>query len=547
MNAFPPPPSKLCHLYRRVSSGIQLEGTGLERQYENTTAYIERHGLELVRTYSDRGVSAFRGKNRRVGELALILRHIETGIIRSGEHLIIESVDRLSRQDPLDALDTFREVLRLGIIVHNVYEGTTFTLDDLRNMGKLTGLLYSMGRANEESRYKSSRVADAHAKARVNGTIVAGSIPSWLSVKKDGNGAKRFTVKRIEAKIVKRMFEMCANGLSSYEIAKRLTADKIKPFGVARRRIGSKSVGLHHWNATSILDILKGRSVLGEHKSYTTSYDPQTGKRILTLASTNPSYYEPIISPDLWQRANDALKSRLKARSRGRTGATFANVLKDVVVCDHCQNSMHIKVQYEHGTRNRYTRLRCSGRSENICSNAKMPRYLAVEAAILEFVSEIDLKDGRAEDVAALDRVIAADTMTITNLDTKIRSIIKAFTGSPVAIEMVREMEAEKAVLQENVAANRSRRDAIASRESPSDRKAALRALRDRMASETGADLYATRAALNMKVKDAVDKIAFRKAGPHIVMLNDGGSYLMVEGEDGVMKVFRGVPVTTAM
>jgi hypothetical protein len=274
------------------------------------------------------------------------------------------------------------------------------------------------------------------------------------------------------------------------------------------------------------------------------SYDPQTGKRVLTLASTNRRYYEPIIEPDLWQRANDALKGRLKARSRGRTGKTFANILKDVIVCDHCRNSMHIKVQYEHGTKNRYTRLRCAGRSENICSNTKMPRYLAVEEAILEFVSEIDLKDRRAKDVAALDRQIAADAVEITNLESEIRNIITTFSGSPIAVQMVQEKEEARARLRDSLSALKPKREAIASRESPGDRKAALKALRQRMASETGADLYATRAALNMKIKDVVDRIAFRKDGMHFVLMNDGGSYLMTEGEDGKMMVFKGEVVT---
>ncbi|MGO4173578.1 recombinase family protein [Bosea sp. TAF32] len=535
--------SNLCHLYQRVSSGTQLEGSGLDRQLDNTHAYIARNGLEVVRTYSDRGVSAYRGKNRRVGELALILRHIDQGVIRPGEHLIIESVDRLSRQAPLDALDTFKAILARGVIVHSVYENSKFTLDDLnKDIGRLMSLMVSMGRANEESRYKSSRVADAHAKGRVNGTIVAGSVPSWLEVVKDKvTGTKSFKVKPREKQIVKEMFDLCAAGMSSYRIAQEMRARDYEPFGVARRRVGSVSKGAHHWNATSVQDILRGRAVLGEFRSYTTSYDAE-GKRILTLASVNPHYYEPIIEPDLWEQANAALKLRKKARSRGRTGEEFANILKDVVACEHCGLAMHIKVQYETKGGARYTRLRCAGRSENVCDNTKMPRYLAVERAVLEFVTEIDLKDRRSEEVAALHKVIAADQHRISVLNTEIRTIITAFKGSSTAVEMVQEMEAEKALLNESLAANRNKRDAIASRQSPGDRKAALKALWDKMETTKGAELYAVRVALNLKIKETVEKIMFNRDGQIAVHMIDDSVFYAFDGKGTGMRIGGGKP-----
>src|SRR3954471_10710879 len=75
--------SRFCHLYSRVSSAAQLRGEGLDRQIDATNRWIGEHNLTVLRTYSDRGVSAFRGKNRRVGELATILKAIETGVIRA--------------------------------------------------------------------------------------------------------------------------------------------------------------------------------------------------------------------------------------------------------------------------------------------------------------------------------------------------------------------------------------------------------------------------------------------------------------------------------
>lgn len=542
MNALSPSPTRLAHLYQRVSAVSQLLGDGLDRQLEGTQRYVEREGLEIVTTYSDRGVSAFRGKNRRVGELALILRHIETGVIRPGEALVIESIDRLSRQPPLDALETLKAILKTGVVVHSVFDNKAFTLTTLNaDVGALLALVVSMARANEESRVKSQRVADAHRRARETGKIIAGSIPTWLKVEMNAaTGEKRFVVKEREAEIVRSMFEMSAKGLSSYRIAMELTKQGIEPFGVQRRRIGSKSTGAHHWNATSIIDILGGKKVLGEHISHTISYD-ETGKRIFTPAKTIPNYYTPIVSEDLWLRANRAMKDRRRSVRRGATGETFANVLRDVVVCAHCNRAMHFKVQFESKSKERYIRFRCSGRSENVCDNTSMPRYAPMEQAVIGLISEIDLADRRAVEVVTLDEQIGVDTIALDKLDGEIKQIVNlmlAGTLSSTAVtDMIKAKEAEKAVVADRLDGLQHKRDMVIACMAPADRRALVQELRDRMASATGDDLYNIRASLNQKVREVVDRIVCDNKGDATVHLHGTSDVYLFEGikKDRVM------------
>ena len=537
-----PAMTKLAHLYQRVSSAAQLLGDGLDRQLEGTQRYVEREGLEIVQTYTDRGVSAYRGKNRRVGELALILRNIENGIIRSGEHLVIESIDRLSRQPPLDALETLKAILARGVTVHSVFDNRAFTLDTLNaDVGSLLTLVVSMARANEESKVKSQRVADAHRRGRETGKITAGSIPTWLRVEKNAaTGEKRFVVKEREAEIVRSMFEMSAKGLSSYRIAMALTEQGIKPFSSQRRRIGSKSAGAHCWNATSIIDIVGGKTALGEHRAHSVSYDAN-GKRILTLEKVNPNYYVPIITEDLWLRANRAMKDRRRSVRRGATGETFANVLRDVVVCEKCSRAMHFKVQFEHRTKERYIRFRCSGRSENVCDNTSMPRYAPMEAAVISLISEIDLADHRTDEVAALDQLIGVETMKLETLEGRIRSIIEAMldgTLSKDAVKnMVSEKEAERDAAREALDGLQHKRDMVAARMAPADRRALVQKLRNDMGAATGSDLYNIRASLNVKVREVVDRIVCDDAGEVTVHLHGTEDRYLLSGikKDRVM------------
>lgn len=561
MNAISPFTTRLAHLYHRISSPAQLLGDGLGRQLDGTKDYVARHGLEIVSSYSDRGISAFRGKNRRAGELATILRHIESGVIRSGEHLVIESIDRLSRQPVLNALDTLKLIVEKGVIVHSVFDNKAFSLTTLNeDVGSLLALVVSMARSNEESRIKSERVAQAHQRGRENGTIVAGRVPSWIETVRDPKtGVKSFRVKDdiVDAErnmtcadIVRDMFEMSAKGLSSYKIAQVLTGRGIAPFGEPRRRVGSKATAPHVWNATSIIDLLTRKTALGEFRSHTTSYDPETGKRIQTLASVRSDYYPAIVSEELWTRANAAMRDRKRRKIRGSTGDSFANLFRDLTVCAHCGGAMHIRSQKETAGGARYTRLRCASRSENACSNSSSPRYQPIEDAILGLVSEIEFNDQRGDDVLALDRVIAAEQVKVDGLADEIRTIISTFKGSPIAIQMVTEKEAERAALAESVAANVTKRDAMASRQSPADRKAALRAFVAEMATLTGDDLYTLRVALNLKIKETIDRIEFNNQGEALVhLIGDTDKYLLrdirregvhVDGLFGSAKEFVG-------
>jgi hypothetical protein len=93
------------YVYSRFSSTEQRKGDSLRRQTERAAAWCEGKGIALDETiaYSDLGVSGFRGKNRSEGALSLFLRACEQGRVKRGSFLILENLDRLSREHPLAA------------------------------------------------------------------------------------------------------------------------------------------------------------------------------------------------------------------------------------------------------------------------------------------------------------------------------------------------------------------------------------------------------------------------------------------------------------
>ena len=89
-------------LYIRWSTKDQSEGDSKERQTRLGTRVAAKHGWLIVETLIDHGKSAYHGKNRSAGGA---LYAIEERALRgelAGKVLIVEAMDRLSRQEPLE-------------------------------------------------------------------------------------------------------------------------------------------------------------------------------------------------------------------------------------------------------------------------------------------------------------------------------------------------------------------------------------------------------------------------------------------------------------
>ncbi|MDZ8759649.1 recombinase family protein [Escherichia coli] len=86
--------------YIRFSSEKQAKGDSLRRQSKMVTDWLKAHPeyyLDQDLSFRDLGVSGFTGKHLK-GGLGDFLTAIEKGLVKAGDTLLIESLDRLSRQ-----------------------------------------------------------------------------------------------------------------------------------------------------------------------------------------------------------------------------------------------------------------------------------------------------------------------------------------------------------------------------------------------------------------------------------------------------------------
>jgi DNA invertase Pin-like site-specific DNA recombinase len=91
--------------YLRFSTPDQQQGDSFRRHTKLAKVYATQHGLELddQLTFQDLGISAFRSQNAKTRALRSFLEAVESGAIEPGSYLLVESLDRISRDSMIEA------------------------------------------------------------------------------------------------------------------------------------------------------------------------------------------------------------------------------------------------------------------------------------------------------------------------------------------------------------------------------------------------------------------------------------------------------------
>jgi len=119
----------VAYSYIRMSSKRQIKGDSLRRQLDLSRQYADRHNLKLDEetTFADKGVSAWAGANLTEGQFGQFLAAAKQGRIKPGSYLLVESLDRLSRQQVRTALVPFMELINGGIVIVTLNDNQVYS------------------------------------------------------------------------------------------------------------------------------------------------------------------------------------------------------------------------------------------------------------------------------------------------------------------------------------------------------------------------------------------------------------------------------------
>ena len=249
-------PAAVAYSYIRFSHPDQAKGDSLRRQTEATALWCEKNGvtLDTVMTFRDLGKSAFTGEHRKNPDrnaLAAFLKLVERGRVPHGSYLLIENLDRLSREDEVPACHLLTGILMAGVRVVQLapYE---MMLTEKSNGWEMMRAVMELSRGHGESAIKSHRIgkawSDKRKRARENGDVLTRRLPGWI----EEDGGKLRLLPRL-AKAVRRVFHLAAAGYGCTLIVRKLNDEGVVAVGHSGR-----------WTRSYVGLLLGDRRVLGE-------------------------------------------------------------------------------------------------------------------------------------------------------------------------------------------------------------------------------------------------------------------------------------------
>ncbi len=384
-----PPNRAVAFSYVRFSTPEQMKGDSLRRQTQATEEWCQRNGiiLDTSTTLHDLGKSAFAKAKKKPQEdddgmasvleladlvnpdrraLAGFLELIKKRLVPRGAFLVIENLDRLTRDDTVPATHLLTGILLAGVKVVQL-KPLEQVLTERSDGYAILMAVMEMSRGNSESKIKSERIGGAWDNKREHardGVVMTRNLPAWVQVQSIDRD--RYTLALIpeRAKVISRIFTLAASGLGTLRIAQKLTEEGVPAFArhldekaiaryEERRRIAGKPpltdkeradlnkpghlnwrtgewVPSASWNSSYILDILTDRRALGE-------CSPRA-RRGLADGPAIPNYFPPVVDEKTFDIVRAALADRKpldseshKGRRIGKHVDLFAKMVYDAL------------------------------------------------------------------------------------------------------------------------------------------------------------------------------------------------------------------------
>ena len=443
--------------YLRFSTPDQATGDSQRRQLQAAKNYAQTHGLELDDSLSirDEGVSSFRGKNLTPeSALGAFLESVKAGDVPAGSFLLVENLDRISRQTARKAARALESLCDAGVTVVTLTDGKQYTAKSL-DSDPLAFIYIVLGftRAHEESALKSRRIKEAwkgrRIRAKKDKRPIGGVCPAWLTL-----DTKTQTYKAIpeRARVVKRLFRDTLRGVGQHALAHSLNSEGVPVFGRAK-----------YWHRSYVSKILSSRAVLGELAAHTMEDKDGKVQRVPSETETVKRYYPAVVSAEDFRRVQELIK-KSGAPLRGRhVSAGVFNLFGSVARCGRCNGAAVLVNKGKPPKGGRY--LVCAAAKTGAGCQYETARYDRLENAFLTHADEtLAVIPAGGLTGAKLDTSIRSAEASLDEHERLIRNLLRAIekgATTVAAATRLREAEAERDTLKAGLEALRSRRETV--------------------------------------------------------------------------------------
>lgn len=433
--------------YIRFSTPDQIKGDSLRRQSELSEKYAKEHGLELDDSLklTDLGVSAFDKTNITKGALGRFIDLIDAGRIQKGSYLLVESLDRISRQSASEALTLFLNIINSGVKIVTLIDGVEYSKEVIKN--DYTKLLFSimiMVRANEESETKSKRIRSAWENKRNNLSIkrMTERCPSWIRPKQ---GEEGFELIEDRANVVREIFNLAKAGLGNTIIIKHLNESGVPCFS-------SKANG---WYDSYVQKILTSCTVYGE-------FQPKIHRegKVIPVGSPVENYYPAVIDKSEWLLVNSLRKSRATGGG-ARKGKYISNLFSGLIKCGYCGGPMGMGGRSKviaGGDRKIIRYVACQTARRGLGCHYKQWNYEELEKILLSFCSSLEFSHiissggDKKDSILRIENDLVLVDAELSQVNFKIKNITSVIEGGDFQIDVIserlRDLKGEREALE---------------------------------------------------------------------------------------------------
>lgn len=424
--------------YLRFSLAVQSKGDSTRRQTDLAKTWCEKNGKKLTDRLDDKGISAFRGRNSSEGALSSFLELVKAGTVPEGSTLLVEELDRLSRQEPEESLHLFLSIIRSGITLVTLNTGDVFRKGEI-DMGKLMIAVVKFATAHDESAKKSFRLASAwkHKRAMIGSTALTRIVPNWLEIEHG-----KIIADPEKAATVKQIFGWAMQGHGIGAICRLANA--------SLKSVGRKP----HFVRSYIAKILHSRAVVGEFQPHTVKY--VDGKKTRQPEGEPiKDYYPAIIDEQTFY----AVQTRMtKNRYSGGPNTNWTNLFKGLLF--NAEDGSRLQVQ-DKGQGRRYVSSAAIEGRKGAADYIGLP-VTYFEAAFVYLLGGCNVIDfGDTDDKAERLRIeldaVESQVAAVAERATEIKAALVTTGASAVSLVEV------LATLDTQRAAFRKRRDALQS------------------------------------------------------------------------------------
>ena len=368
---------KITPLYERLSRDDELQGesNSISNQKQMLEDFARRNGLPNPTHFTDDGISGTRFD--RPGFLAM-MEEVEAGRV---EAIVIKDMSRLGR-DYLKVGQVMEVLRQRGVRLIAINDGVDSLKgdDDFTPFRNIMNEFYARDTSRKiRSVFKSKGMSGKH----LTGTVIYGYL--WDEKR------EHWLVDEEAAEVVRRIFSLTLEGYGPYQIACKLSTDRIEipVVHLARFNEGvnrSKPVkDPYGWGSSTIVNILKKREYLGHTINFKTRKHFKD-KKSHYVSEDEWTIFENTHEAIIDQQTFDlAQKIRSNVR-RYPNGWGEAAPLTGLLYCADCGGKMYV-----HRTNNgkRISQYTCSQYSKVPVGKLCTTQHRINEDVVLSLVSEM--------------------------------------------------------------------------------------------------------------------------------------------------------------